>query len=174
MRSSRRSHPHKSAQEVARSSSECAKSCPRHRCSIILEEGRPRGVGGGWLHIKIVCRMCTLPRGTGYRVFHSCQQASAKKCGFVVAGGARSAFQQGSTLYSVFQRILLYSAASSTCSADIRLPLYARRCAVRAAVVSVPPYCKTASVHTCLHVPYELVDAHTAVVVLFVDLAISS
>ena len=123
MHSSRRSHPHKSAQEVARSSSECAKSCPRHRCSIILEEGRPRGVGGGWLHIKIVCRMCTLPRGTGYRVFHSCQQASAKKSGFVVAGGARSAFQQGSTLYSVFQRILLYSAATSTCAADIRLPL---------------------------------------------------
>ena len=125
MHSSRRSHPHKSAQEVARSSSECAKSCPRHRCSIILEEGRPRGVGGGWLHIKIVCRMCTLPRGTGYRVFHSCQQASAKKCGFVVAGGARSAFQQGSTLYSVFQRILLYSAATSTCAAVTRPPLYA-------------------------------------------------
>ena len=40
MHSSRRSYPHKSAQEVARSSSECAKSCPRQRCSIILEEGR--------------------------------------------------------------------------------------------------------------------------------------
>ena len=50
-------------------------------------------------------------------------QAPAEKSGFVVAGGARSAFQQGSTPLPDSQSVFRKSAAGSICSAVIRLPL---------------------------------------------------
>ena len=76
---------------------------------------------------------CTTVRKNHADLLYWCAvQASAKISGFVVARGARSAFQQGtssSTLYSVFQRILLYSIEippllHCTFSANIRVPLY--------------------------------------------------
>ena len=50
-------------------------------------------------------------------------QASAEKNAFVVARGALSAFQQGSTTLPDSQSVFRKSAASATCSAVTRPPL---------------------------------------------------